>query len=160
MLRLAGGDDGHAVPRSPGRLHDSFMSERAMESATRMAASAAASVATLEAACAAYPATRRALLERLAGWMTPFPTCAQLPAPALLDLANAQHHQDTGFAIARASAKASATAGGALGARLSNILLTTGTFDVEAAHIVRTGTFPVHLHLLELLAGVISYGNK
>ena len=132
-----------------------MLSERAMESATRLATSTAASVATLEAACAAYPATRKALLDRLARWTTPFPTYAGLPAPILLHLATAQAHQDTGFAIARASAKASASVGGPLGAMLSTTLHSTCTFDVEAAHLVRSAAFPVHLHLLELLGGVI-----
>jgi len=112
-------------------------------------------IATLERTRVTYPATYRALFLRLANWPGPAPSLAFLPPNVVSALAQAQFYQNTGFAVGVASAKAAAAAGGGIGARLSALLSSPGEFDLAAAKLIREPSFPVHLHVLELIGGVV-----
>jgi hypothetical protein len=171
MLRLAPDADDLARGLSPSRSagtptatpYSSFSrgprtavdTERQMVSTAALERSKAASIATLERARGAYPAITAALLFRIAGWSSPLPIPHELPPPVLENLAQAQLYQNIGMTVGIASAKAAAASGGHLGARLAALLSTPALFDREGARLVRDPAFPVHLHLLELLGGVV-----
>jgi len=114
-----------------------------------------AATATLASARATYPATRRALLLRLAACDVPFDIPWELDTALLVCLATAQDHQNNGLAIGRRSAQADAANGGPMGARLAAMLSSSSSFDAEGAILVANPQFPVEQHLLELMCGVI-----
>ena len=136
------------------RMAPHRLAERDLESAAKNAQSQALAIAALEETRHAYPAIRRALLLRLTGRTDATPIPTDLPFQALVALAHAQHAQDTGFVVACNSARAGAAEAGRLGVLLNDTLSNPATFDIAAAHLIADTSFPVELHVLEILGGV------